>query len=31
MRLEGISSIEEGNKYLESYREEYNHLFGRVA
>ncbi|MDA1197406.1 MAG: ISNCY family transposase [Nanoarchaeota archaeon] len=31
MRLEGISSIEEGNKYLESYREEYNHRFGRVA
>lgn len=29
MRLEGISSIEEGNKYLEKYREEHNRRFAR--
>lgn len=29
MRLENISSIEAGNKFLESYREEYNRDFGR--
>jgi transposase len=29
MRLEGISSIEEGNRYLEKYREEHNRRFAR--
>lgn len=31
MRLEGISSIEEGNKYLEVFREEYNKKFAKRA
>ena len=30
MRLEKISSIEEGNAYLEGFRVEYNHRFGRA-
>jgi len=29
MRLDGISSIEEGNRYLETYRKKYNTRFGR--
>ena len=29
MRLEGISSIQEGNAYLEQFRQEYNQLFGK--
>ena len=29
MRLEEISNIKEGNAYLEKYKEEYNHCFGR--
>jgi transposase len=29
MRLEGISSIEEGNNYLEKFRQDYNKRFGK--
>jgi transposase len=31
MRLEGISNIEEGNRYLDKFREEYNAQFSRQA
>jgi len=31
MRLDGISSIEEANKYLESFKEDYNQQFAKVA
>jgi hypothetical protein len=31
MRLEGISSIEEGNVYIEKFREDYNKRFGKIA
>ena len=31
MSLEGISSLEEGNRYLESFRKDYNSRFGRLA
>ena len=30
MRLDGISSIEEGNRYLEAFRKDYNERFGRL-
>jgi len=30
MRLDGVSSIEEGNSYLDAYKEEYNKRFGRL-
>jgi hypothetical protein len=31
MRLDGISTVEEGNKYLEAYRNDYNKRFGRKS
>lgn len=30
MRLEGISSMEEGNKFLKKFKEDYNKRFGRI-